>query len=174
MTFEVLIEEGDIKKITIYEEGQKKPLQTITEVDPEADCEPLGMFSYFDEDINFDGYNDFKFTCWRGATGNEGFRYLIYNKVKKKFYFSRQFVYFTGINADQKRKVITSFRNQGFAGRIYVADTYKWIKGKLILIEEERQAPSENDPNKFLKVKKKRIKGKMTVVEQETLDIDNL
>jgi hypothetical protein len=169
MTFKVLVVDGEIKKITVYQEGKAQPLQSLTDLDPNLECESLGTFSYSVEDINFDGYLDFKFSCWRGVTGNEGFRYLIYDKNQKRFRYTGQFIDFSNIKADQNKKEITTFRKEGSAGMIYVAETYKWLNRKLTLMERETQQPIEEDGNKFQRIKEKRVGGHMVIVEREII-----
>jgi hypothetical protein len=120
---------GDyVTSVKILEKKTDKLIQTL-----EVDCQSWGLNSINVADFNFDGHLDFSVFESSYAGPNTSSLYFLYNPKTKTFFDSG----FTGVSLEfeQKKKRIFE-RNQCCAGSIVTTATYKLVKNKMVLIEE--------------------------------------
>lgn len=156
-----------IDRIEVQRNGSPKVIQTIEEVEvqsPPPDFEHLQV-----EDVNFDGFKDLKIFGWAGATGNVGYSYWLFNKKKGVFVFHEKLSDLCDPQPEPKTKEVVSYCKGGMVGQEYTEQTFKWSKkGNLVLVLEETQT-WDDEKEHFIKVVKKRSKGKMRVIEKEII-----
>ncbi len=116
------------------------------------------------EDMNFDGFNDFRLFQFLPAAPNIPYYYWLYNPKTKRFELSKQLEDITSPEFDPKNKLITSEWRAGYGH--YGTSTFKFINGKVTLVEEYEFFPDKNDDSKVITLYKKRIQGKMKVIKR--------
>lgn len=148
-----------IKSIGIFELSSGKQLQNILIDDNSLACNMPPDEVFITEDINFDGWNDFRLLQFMPAAPNLPYYFWIFNSKKGSFERDTTLENITSPSFDSKLKIIQSAWRDGCC--THGTDTYSYINGKIVLIE---QIVSEIDPdtNKETISKRKRINGKMT------------
>jgi ankyrin repeat protein len=117
------------------------------------------------EDINFDGYKDIKILESWGATGNEHYKYLLYNPSKDKFYADEAFQ-FNRPELFPKIKQIHTHRNRGSAGSEFYDQVYKVRDGNPILIKVIEQT-YDSKKGYFRKIVRELIDGELKVTADD-------
>jgi hypothetical protein len=127
------------------------------------------------EDINFDNYKDLKILTNIGNSGNEGYDFWIYNTQKKKYLFDKELTDLIGENPaiDNNEKTYTTGGFLGCASSCWSYSTYKYIKGKLLEIQEITQQITDSMDSKtnapiFRRYLSKLKDGKLEIVKDIT------
>lgn len=86
-------------------------------------------------DFNFDGYLDFEGWLWEegGSGGCPAIHYLFDPKLKR-YVGCQQLDQLISTGFDDQEEVVRSYGRGG--GMYSTAETYKWIKGKLVLLKK--------------------------------------
>ena len=126
--------DNSIVEIIVYKNTDTIPFQEI--IIDEVIEPPVKETEYFVTcDFNFDGYKDIMLLEFWGTTGNRIYKGWLFNPGNMKFE-SNDFlsaVYSPEFNYDKKE--FTTFDKGGFGEYYY--STYKYIRGKFILIREK-------------------------------------
>ncbi len=157
-------------QVKIYLEGGKKPLQVIS-TGASVERPYKGARFFWVEDMNFDGYQDFGLlTAW-GATGNEQYKFWLFDPKTKRFIYNDDLSGLISPSADKDKKLITSWQNMGSAARAYILELYRWNGDKLELIREVDQELVQEDTKgaTFHKVVSEPKDGKLVVVSDRIL-----
>lgn len=156
--------DSNIKLISVYNKKDNKLLQTITP--PENSFSSLMPKEqiFLLNDFNFDGSTDFMIIQFIPASPNIPYYYWIFNKKDQQFQRDSTFDEITSPDFDPKQKLITSFWRANCCD--HGLSSYKYIKGKLTLIEETEVADDMDNPGQQISTKKKFINGKMKLVER--------
>lgn len=119
--------------------------------------------------MNFDKHNDFRLQQFPSGSPNVSYYYWIYKPKLQKFVRNTALEEITSPEFNTKNKTITSFWRASASDHGF--STYKYIKDKITLIEEEEDYRDLNSSNKHISVTRQLIKSKMTVVDS-TIDVD--
>ena len=156
-----------VKSISIFRKANKKIVQTI--IVPEnytffGRLEESKKYVFVLEDVNFDGFNDFRVIQFEPANPNIPYYYWTFNYKKQIFQRDTALEEITSPDIDHKRKVITSFWQAGWCD--HGVDTYKYINGKITLIQKYEFACDEKNPELLISTTRKLINGKMKLVQR--------
>jgi hypothetical protein len=111
-------------------------------------------------DINFDGYLDIELMISTGGnTPNDVTTFYVYNPKTRQFKHDKKLT-FVQVRVDERKKTITSSWVGDYCK--IGTDTYKFIKGKLTLIE------SIVDNCNFRLIKRRLKNGKMETTKERT------
>jgi tetratricopeptide (TPR) repeat protein len=149
--------------------------RVIQEIDVDnSECErALDTKTYLTaEDINFDGYQDLKLLCWWGATGNEGFKYWLYDRKSGTFIYNSSFEGLSNPTPNSETHEICTHANMGSAGMQYSNECYKFIDDKLTLIRSVTQDGTVTRDGKtyFVKTTEELKNGEMIKVKEELIE----
>lgn len=86
-------------------------------------------------DVNFDGYDDLFFATSRGAT-NTYVDYWLYTPSTGEFSYFGNYPIFS---IDTDKQMLSTYEKGGHGGMIYTANRYRFVNGKLVLVESEKQ-----------------------------------
>jgi len=128
-------------------------------------------------DVNFDGYADLKIYSGESANGmNTGYRFYVFQPDSGSFRFDEHLTEVLGCNPiiDTKEKIITTGGSNGCVGMCYSNDTYKFIRGKLTLIEEEKQEWTDDNSGRYVRTLEKLQNGIMKVVKKVTGTLEEI
>jgi hypothetical protein len=117
---------------------------------------------YYIRDLNFDGYDDISFPSNSGNVQRFEQVYL-FDPIQKILVLNGELSEIACPDADPIKKTLTGACFHSSAAENWT-ETYKWIKGKLILVEKEGTLPCPPDENCYYLYKQKRIKGKMVFI----------
>lgn len=154
------------EEVEVYKKNSQDSLKLVQTIDVEH--EPLAGWFIKKKDANFDGYLDLIFPGIVGATGNITNNYWLYDQEKGLFVHNDILSELSDLEFEPKTKTISSYNRTGGSGAFYITQIYLAENGKLILIEEIEQKDAPDRKN-VLKVTKKRINGKLKVVEEKSL-----
>lgn len=160
-----------IKSISIYKKDGKILLQTITPPDNSFFCSMPQNQIFLLEDINFDGLTDFMIVQFIPAAPNIPYYYWTFSKQTQRFQQDTTLEEITSPNFDQKQKIITSFWRASCCD--HGLSTYKYINGKITLVEENEIADDFDNPGQRITTKKKLVKGEMKVIERTIEKVDD-
>lgn len=153
-----------VTSIAIFEKSTNKLIQKITPAENTPYCHQDQKDLFILEDMNFDGFNDFRLFQFLPAAPNIPYYYWLYNPQKKEFELSKDLEEITSPEFDSSGKIITSHWRAGYGH--YGQSTYKYINGKATLIEETEFYLDEKDEAKTIIEYRKRIKGKMILIKR--------
>jgi len=153
-----------IKTISVYTKDSKKLLQTIIPPDNAFFCSMPQDQIFLLDDINFDGLNDFMIVQFIPAAPNIPYYYWSFSNKTNQFQRDTTLEVITSPNFDKQQKLITSFWRASCCD--HGLSTYKYIDGKLTLIEENEIADDLDNPGQQITTKKKLVKGEMKLVER--------
>jgi len=124
------------------------------------------------EDVNFDGYQDLKLLCWRGATGNEGFKYWLYDHKSGTFIYNSSLDGLSNPTPNSETQEICTHSNMGSAGMEYSNKCYKFINGKLTLVKAVTQSGTiiRDGKTYFEKTTKELKNGEMITTGEELIE----
>jgi hypothetical protein len=169
--FEVDIESKDtscfVKQIVVINKTTHKVLQKIIVPDNRIYCNSSNI-DFIVEDMNFDNRNDFRLEAARGGH-NVSYYCWIYKPNLQKFIRDSTLEEITSPDFDTKNKLITSSWSGSYTHT--GSDTYKYIKGKITLVEEDEWYRDNEYFNKHISTTRKLINGKMVLVDS-TVDVD--
>ena len=153
-----------VKRMKIIRKNTGKTHQEIVVNDAQPTPKPSDALKI--EDCNFDGYPDLLLMQFLTAGPNVPYFYWIYNPKTLLFEPNTDLEGITSPKFDPKRKCIVSEWRNGAAN--YGKDTYKFINGKPVLIEQDEiKSDLVGDASKIIYTKSRRIKGKMKVIRRE-------
>ena len=171
-SYQIDEERGDtncfVKQIIVIDKTNHKTLQKIAVPENGFFCDTKSLYFKI-EDMNFDNYNDFRLRQFPSGTPNVPYYYWIYKPKLHKFVRDSTLEEITSPDFDAKNKTITSFWRASASDHGF--STYKYIKDKVTLIEEEEDYRDPNSSNIYISVTRQLIKGKMLVVDS-TIDVD--
>ncbi|CAN5896253.1 hypothetical protein BH11BAC7_BH11BAC7_19560 [soil metagenome] len=147
-----------IRSLTIFFIADHKKIQTV--IPPKPSESNLEIFPVFVvEDMNFDGYPDFRVLDFVPMYACETYYYWLYNPKKKQFEKNAALEVTSSVIFDEQSKTITSyFRGGGpFDER---NEIFSWDKDKLALQYSEEVFMGLKDMEGVLTMKK-RIDGKL-------------
>lgn len=166
--------DSSIKLIVIHDLKSKKLIQKISV--EENQFVKSSTEGFIIEDMNFDGYNDFRLLEIRGKRGNMAFYCWLYNPVKNQFEENISLEEISAPYFDTTKKRIHEgwHRASGYGGY----NVYKWINNKAVCIFQKEDSvefydsdnPIYTDEYGDTKVEfvtvtiRKRIKGKLKLV----------
>lgn len=166
--------DSSIKQIIIHDIKSKKVIQKITV--EENQFVRSSIEGFIIEDMNFDGYNDFRLLAALGKRGNMSFYCWLYNPAKKQFEENLSLEEISAPYFDTTKKRIHEGWHEanGYGGY----NVYKWIKNEAVCIYQHEDSveylDSDNPANKDeygnTKVEsvtitiRKRVNGKLKLV----------
>lgn len=121
-------------------------------------------------DVNFDSYKDLVIFSHDGGAGpNFGNNYYIYNPKTKTFAFNEKLSDLSQPFIDEKNKLIYAAWRDGAAN--HGNEKYKWIKGKLKLVEyyETRYLDEDKVEETYRILINGKMKGKTRIVKEKQL-----
>jgi len=154
--------ETSLERVVIYRDDTKKKIQAIEIAELEVAEEPSGIEF---EDINFDGYQDIKIRVYAGATGNEGFSYVLYDPGTKAFKINKDFAGLNRPHLIPDKKQFATHSNMGSAGAEFVDEIYEIRNNKPVLIRSITQRYLY-DKGYLLRTEKELTNGKLKVVRE--------
>ncbi|MBP2642669.1 MAG: hypothetical protein H6Q67_556 [Firmicutes bacterium] len=111
------------------------------------------------EDMNFDGYKDFRLQQWITTGANTPYRYWIWNQATSQFILNNELEPITSPRMDYENKEIVSYVRDGAARHIII--TYKYIDGHIL---QTQMIQTEVDlPNNLIHITVERLKNGSTV-----------
>lgn len=156
--------ECSTKTISVYSKDGKKLLQTIISPDNSFFCSLPKEQIFLLEDINFDGLTDFMIVQFIPAAPNIPYYYWTFNNKTQQFQRDTTLEEITSPNFDKQQKVITSFWRASCCD--HGLSIYKYVDGKITLIEENEIADDLDNPGQQITTKKKLINGEMKLIER--------
>jgi hypothetical protein len=153
-----------IKTISVYAKDNKKLLQTITPPDNAFSCSMPQNQIFLLDDINFDGLTDFMIVQFIPAAPNIPYYYWTFSNSIQQFQRDTALEEITSPNFDKQQKLITSFWRSSCCD--HGLSTYKYIDGKITMIEETEIADDLDNPDQQITTKKKLVDGEMKLVEK--------
>lgn len=112
------------------------------------------------EDMNFDGYSDFRVLDFVMMYGQSSYHYWLYNPVKDAFEPDTVLEKTSSPHFDpQTKTVFSSCRGAGPFDE--VNETFTWGEGKLVLQEREEFITKHDYQNTYIIAMTKRINGKL-------------
>jgi hypothetical protein len=160
---------GSVKSITIFPVNDTTKKQVIIpgkneSAWPWTDANKGEKFII--EDMNFDGNNDFRF---QNSTDIYGYYCYVYKPSTGQFMPDSALSNLTGPQFDQTQKLIyenwETINNRG-------TKTFKYINGKLTLIQEEQTTDTKAGDSTIITLKKL-VNGKMEVVKKTEMPRDH-
>lgn len=162
-TFEIKKEERSVTAIHVVNSStHAKQRLTVT-----ADMDPIQAgqkFFFGGVDVNFDGYLDVMLITSRGVA-NAYADYWIYDPVKASF---EPLGNYPVLKIDAAKKRLSTYERGGSAGLEHEAKEFAFVNGKLTVMREEKQEPT-NQPGVFRKVVRERAGAGMKTVKTETV-----
>ena len=132
-----------IDRIQVY--SNHKLIQTISySVDDEN--KPVFNPSWKDlsvtlQDIDCDGNKDLLVRVLVGVHGDAWYRLYRYRLATYRFVEYTKFRDLPFVSANCRTDVVKTYGNGGLAGCIYSSDLYHWVRGELMPLRMEEQAP---------------------------------
>jgi hypothetical protein len=151
-----------INKINIFDSLSGKLLQTIDS----AEMNDLPVQVDFD-DYNFDGWIDVYIKDGCMILGNCHGVVLLYDSASAAFKRAHQYDEMTTVRTFPQKKIIYS-TSRSAGGSEFTHETYRFLKGEMVLVEFETQEPTGEKYHYVLK--KRDENGKMIIVIDEYLD----
>ncbi len=153
-----------VKSISIVRRSDNKIVQTILPLENFLSCSfPKDQILIL-EDMNFDGSNDLRIIHFIPAGPNVSYYYWTFNNKLGQFREDTALEEITSPEFNHAQKLITSFWRSSCCD--HGLSTYRYIKGKPVLIEEVETAMDLNDNSKYITTVKKRIGGKLKLVKK--------
>jgi len=162
--------ECSVKTVSVYTKDGKKLLQTITPTDNSFFCSMPKDQIFLLDDINFDGFTDFMIVQLIPAGPNIPYFYWTFSNKTQQFQRDTTLEEITSPNFDKQQKLITSFWRASCCD--HGLSTYKYIDGKITLIEENEIADDLDNPGQQITTKKKLVNGEMKLVERTVEKVD--
>ena len=154
-----------VDSIIISEKHTHKYIQTIVCDENSYICSPTDSPRFYLEDMNFDGYEDFRIAEFLPAGPNVPFYYWLYNNNTQRFEPNSALEEITSPQFDQKNKSITSHWRA--SATLNGVTTYKLINGTPEITDETDEEYSDE----FTTITtKKRINGELKIVSQKQVN----
>lgn len=97
-------------------------------------------------DLNFDGVPDILIP-YNNSVSDVWYMVYLYDRKRNQFIFHPEFMDEANWDADATKRLLSSGRSGGMAGRIFEAKTYRWRKSKLYLMKKVIQTCAETPPD---------------------------
>lgn len=153
-----------IKFIDIFSNIDNALIQTITPPDNSFFCSQSKEKIFELNDINFDEVDDFMIAQFIPSSPNIPYYYWTFNKVTQRFQRDSTLEEITSPNFNKDQKVITSSWRSGCCNHGF--STYKYIDGKITLVEEIEIADDTENPEQRITTRKKLVDGEMKLIER--------
>jgi len=153
-----------IKSISVYGADYKQLLQTIIPPENTFFCGTPKDQIFLLNDVNFDGLSDFMIVQFEPAGPNIPYYYWIFNNKTQAFQRDTTLEGITSPAFDSPHKLITSFWRSGCCDHGF--SNYKYIDGKITLIEETEIVDKPDKPGEQIFTKKRLVNGKMKLIER--------
>ncbi|WP_162903177.1 XAC2610-related protein [Taibaiella koreensis] len=164
--FSVMIDDSARLIVTRNADGKRILDESLSEYDAGVHLDDTSYgLPYRIWDINFDGYDDLSFSSSSGNVQRFEAVYL-YDPSRKTLAYQQELSEIACLDVDRKRRLITGNCFHSSAAENWT-ETYRWQKGKLILVEKEGTMPCPADQDCYYTYKQKRIKGKMVYVYKD-------
>ncbi len=162
-----------IAEVIVRDKTTKEHIQTIAV--SRNSHQSVDKEEFIVEDMNFDGFSDFRVLQYRPAFPNMPYYYYLYDPIQKKFVLQDDNMFWIELTSpefDQKNKIIYSHMYDGTMG--YERDTYKLIDTKWTIVESEGYYIShysdseEGEQTGYIRhnYRKELRQGKMILVEK--------
>jgi hypothetical protein len=156
-----------ISSISMTRKADGKVIQVITPPENTGSCGMPPDQIFIIQDMNFDGFNDFRILQFLPAAPNEPYYFWMFDTTTQLFRRDTTLEDITSPNFDNvKKEVVSSWRASCCE---HGSSTYKYIHGRITLVDEFSEV---QDDEKATWTHKKRIKGKMKVVERGSEKFD--
>ncbi len=135
--------------------------------------ERMGMIRWYDlMDANFDGYMDFCYTLYSGAT-NDTFCLYCWDEVQGQFVLAGE-TFGYGLEVDEEDKVLRNYVH--YTMYSCAEETYRWEDGELVCFRrEEHTGPMADDELQRVEiVTYELVDGEMVEVSRETRAMQGL
>lgn len=159
-----------IRSINIFSNIDNTLIQTITPPDNSFSCSQSKEEIFELNDIDFDEVNDFMITQFIPSSPNIPYYYWTFNKVTQRFQRDTTLEEITSPNFNKDQKVITSSWRSNCCN--HGLSTYKYIDGKITLIEEIEITDDTENPGQRVTTRKKLVDGEMKIIERTIEKID--
>ena len=154
-----------VRSIVIRRKADHKLIQTIRPGENDPSCGLSKEEILIIEDVNFDGLNDIRLLQFLPAGPNLPYYYWVYDRRTGLFQRNKALEVITSPDFDPDKKLIYSFYRTSCCE--HGSRTYKYINGVPVLIEDVNVATDEEDTvRRNITIVKKRVNGKMKVVER--------
>jgi uncharacterized protein YecT (DUF1311 family) len=111
------------------------------------------------DDCNFDNYMDIVMFSASGSGGIWNNIY-IYNPQTKSYAFHAELSALPDVLVNAKTQTVQSHGKNGHAGMLYTVQEFKWERGKLKLIYEEKQVEDETTEGQYIRTTRTLKNGK--------------
>ena len=153
-----------INAIYVTRKANNELIQTIIPPENYLFCDLPTDQVFIIEDINFDGFKDFRIVQFFPASPNIPYFYWLYDGKAQQFVRDTSLEEITSPDFNAADKVITSFWRASCCD--HGLSTYKYINGKITLIEEVEIAQDLDNAQLQITTKKKLINGEMKLLER--------
>ena len=153
-----------IKSISVFRNIDNELIQTISLPDNSFFCSLPTDQRFIINDVNFDGINDVMIVQFMPSSPNIPYYYWIFNKEAQQFQRDSTLEEITSPNFKKDQKLITSSWRSGCC--THGLSTYKYINGKITLIEETEITDDTENPEQRITTRKKLINKEMKLTER--------
>jgi hypothetical protein len=115
-----------LTKVLLLANDKKSVLQRLSDSD-------LSGYGAEQEDLNFDGYRDFR-SFISGGTGGRTFKHYLFDPKMRRYKASPELDCLVSPYPDYQEKIIRSYSRGG--GMYSTAREHQWVNGKLIVLCE--------------------------------------
>lgn len=159
-----------VKSIDIFSNIDNTLIQKIIPPDNSFFCTRSKEDIFELNDIDFDEVNDFMIIQFIPSSPNIPYYYWTFNKVTQRFQRDTTLEEITSPNFNKDQKVITSSWRSNCCN--HGLSTYKYIDGKITLIEEIEITDDTENPGQRVTTRKKLVDGEMKIIERTIEKID--
>ena len=152
-----------IKSIDIFTNIDNKLIQIITPPDNSFFCGQSTDEIFELNDINFDEVSDFMIIQFIPSSPSIPYYFWRFNRDTHRFQRDTTLEEITSPNFSKNQKVITSSWRSGCCS--HGLSTYRYINGKITLIEETEIADDTENPEQRITTRKKLVDGEMKLIE---------
>jgi hypothetical protein len=160
-----------VKAIEIFD-LKKNKIQTVTPGQFVFDAYIDSGAVFVLEDMNFDGYNDFRLLNWISTNLQKGYWYWFYDTTTRQFLADTLLEEMWNPFFDPVQKTIHAWWRVGFTN--YGHALYKWHEGKLLLLVREEETWDINTDNPGHIILTRMINGieveKEKIVKKHSID----
>lgn len=160
-----------VKSIAIVRRNDTTTIQTIIPDENYPSCGLPEDQIMIVEDVNFDGHEDIRLIQFLPAAPNVPYYYWVFNPSRQTFVRDTSLEQITSPDIDHKQKVISSLWRYGCCD--HGLSTYKYINGKITMIEESEMKSEFKNPDRVIMTRKKLVKGRMKLVERKVERVED-
>ncbi|MBI1184537.1 hypothetical protein GC194_09705 [bacterium] len=157
-----------IASVEVYAQQDRSKLQTIL-IEPYIFEHFLDSNTVFGlEDMNFDGFNDFRVLCWTSISLYTSYRYWFYDTIAQQFTRDTSIERYMNPVFDDSSKTFHSFWRIG--GTEIGHAIYEWRGKNLSLLTKETVYWNIDKTGAGILITKKRVDGKIQIKESEVYE----